>query len=451
MNPKVFLLSAIVLLLTVPQMAMAENVPAEMPIQAFLTDDDGVPVDGTVSVTLSIYDSPSSGTALYTDEQTLNADVGSFTAYITPERSIFEENVTLYLGMAIDGNAEMLPRPQIGAVPFATVARQATDSMTVGGMSPSSFALADHAPYTPGSGVDISGTEISLNLSCAPAQALIWDGSSWNCQDVVDYSETQRRVTGDCGAGEYITGINEDGSVECGTDQNTEYSAGAGLALNATTFSIASGGIDDSHIADSAGIDPTKIDGEAATLSGGANFSGTVSASTFESNNFEYSSGLTGLGMYSRPAYSFIDGGNPNVVYSTTASGYGFLRTTSSSRLLDLRATVTLPQNIRISTLVCRVRDTNSNEDLNFTARLRKRPHNSTTVETLATVQYSSSGSNTNIISRNDSISGGEEFDGTNHDYWIEVQFRPTSDSVGTSIRFYGCQLLVNADGPGFY
>lgn len=58
----------------------------------------------------------------------------------------------------------------------------------------------------------------------------------------IDPTVTQQRVTGTCGAGQKVLGVNQNGSVICGTDidtdTNTTYSAGTGLGLVGTTFNV---------------------------------------------------------------------------------------------------------------------------------------------------------------------------------------------------------------------
>ncbi len=77
----------------------------------------------------------------------------------------------------------------------------------------------DNTTYSAGNGLSLSGTTFSINTA-----------------------QTQARVTGTCAAGSSIRVINSDGTVACETDDNTDtnttYSAGNGLTLTGTTFSI---------------------------------------------------------------------------------------------------------------------------------------------------------------------------------------------------------------------
>lgn len=63
-----------------------------------------------------------------------------------------------------------------------------------------------------------------------------------NIKAAVNDNDTtkQDRVTGVCAVGQSIRVINTDGSVSCevDTDTNTTYSAGTGLSLSGTTFSV---------------------------------------------------------------------------------------------------------------------------------------------------------------------------------------------------------------------
>ncbi|MGM0556328.1 MAG: hypothetical protein ACQEVA_08100 [Myxococcota bacterium] len=254
MKTRALFILAVALMLTIPQMASAQQVPAEVPIQAFLADDNGVPVDGTVTVRFGIYDDAVGGNELHNEEVTLDADAGAFTAYITPDLSIFQDNQELYLGLAVDGGSEMSPRLQMATVPYAAVAGTAADAATLDGMSSSDFAPSDYQPDWS----EVENKPAGLDASCASDEILKWDGSAWACAAdenatyaagdglslsgsdfSADYSQIQSRVADSCGTGEYITGINQDGTVMCAADQDTDttYDAGNGLALNGTTFS----------------------------------------------------------------------------------------------------------------------------------------------------------------------------------------------------------------------
>ncbi len=176
-------------------------VPAILPFQGYLTDASGAPIDATLPIVFTIYDNDLAGTALFTETQSLTIDKGFINVYLgiktTLNPAIFDGTKDLYLGIKISGDVEMVPRTQIGSVPYAFFAKTCGDATTLGGQDASSFAAAGA-------------------------------------------SVTQVRVTGSCGLKQYIRTINQSGTVVCGDDANTTYSAtsGGGLVLNGSSFAL---------------------------------------------------------------------------------------------------------------------------------------------------------------------------------------------------------------------
>ncbi|HEV8360202.1 MAG TPA: hypothetical protein VGR28_07100, partial [Candidatus Thermoplasmatota archaeon] len=81
--------------------------------------------------------------------------------------------------------------------------------------------------------ISVSGTAIGLSTTgCGANEGWEFTGTTWSCDPV------QQRVTGSCAAGNYVRVINQDGTVTCGADANTLYSAGNGLTLSGTAFSV---------------------------------------------------------------------------------------------------------------------------------------------------------------------------------------------------------------------
>ena len=68
--------------------AQAGGVPAYVPVQGYLTDEAGVPIDGDVTLVLSLYtraediaDDPESA-PFHTEQQVVEASGGEFTAFL---------------------------------------------------------------------------------------------------------------------------------------------------------------------------------------------------------------------------------------------------------------------------------------------------------------------------------------------------------------------------------
>jgi len=172
-----------------------------------------------------------------------------------------------------------------GAVP-AEISEAGIDRSSA---SAQTFSFAN----TGGGGMmlDIDGVEVVTTatdqdvvgaLSCASGEVAKYNGSAWNCAPdddttysagtgmslsattfSVDSSVIQARVSGTCTAGSSIRVIASNGTVTCepDTDTNTTYSAGTGMTLSGTTFST-------QHYAFSAysGGGPTLAQGDVITF-----------------------------------------------------------------------------------------------------------------------------------------------------------------------------------------
>jgi len=140
---------------------------------------------------------------------------------------------------------------------------------------PTGFAdgVDNDTTYTAGTGITQSGTQFSiaapyrLPQACSAGQIAEWNGTTWVCAadndsggDITavtagtgltgggttgsvtlaaDTTYLQRRVSSTCAVGSSIRAINADGTVLCEADDNTTYTAGNGLSLSGTQFSIA--------------------------------------------------------------------------------------------------------------------------------------------------------------------------------------------------------------------
>jgi hypothetical protein len=601
MKMRIIVAMALAFVLAVPSMATAQ-VPAEVPVQGFLTDDTGVPYDGSVSVEFKIYDAATGGSELHSETTSVDADAGAFTTYLNPSLSIFSDNQDIYLGLAVDGEAEMSPRLKMATVPYAAVAGNAA---TVEGMSASDFAPSGYQPdwsdvqnvptdladgddgtsytasapveidandqiglitscpdgnilkwdssnsqwlcaadedtgttYTAGSGVEIGANDtIGLNSTCSTGQVLKWNGSQWDCQTdedttylagaglqltsnqfAVDYSQVQQRVSsscassekiiainadgtvtcaadidtdtdtnttysagaglglsgttfsvdtssiqarvsGSCAANEKITGVNADGTVQCGTDidtdTNTTYSAGTGMDLSGTTFSVASGGISSTEIANgtisnadvasNAGIAPGKIAGTAATLNSSPTFTGTVTGS-----DVKLSSPKTGHAEIS--PFDLV-GGNANELDDVYLSsvGYFYIRSTATfPSSVYLRGSVELPHGATVTSYSCTYYDDYDNtstatDDLELTSYLRRFSKSGTpTFNTMASVDVANSIDSSNLRNVTDSTIANATVDTANYRYGIYLSF--TAQEYDYRLRFYGCSVEYTYD-----
>ena len=263
----------------------AAQVPGTVPFTGRVSDASG-PIDGSVSLSFSIFDASSGGVAAWSEsypaatasQGLVFIDLGSQT---TLDAAVFDSGVK-YLGITVNGTT-LTPRLPMGSVPYAIRAGNADDSTTVGGLAASDLqrrvtgtcasgavsqvkadgtvtCVPTGTTYTGTAPVTVSGTTISLSTGgCSSGQALKYNGSAFACaadndtnttytagtgltlsgtQFSADLTKVQARLTTSCAAGSSIRDISAAGVPTCEPDGNTTYAAGTGLSLSGTTFAV---------------------------------------------------------------------------------------------------------------------------------------------------------------------------------------------------------------------
>jgi hypothetical protein len=105
----------------------AAGVPAKMPVQGYLTDTNGAAVNGNVSIQFQLYATATGGTAVYSETQAVAVVDGTLTVYLganVPLDLNLFRNGAAYLGVTLQGEAEMTPRLELGTVPYAAYAQE---------------------------------------------------------------------------------------------------------------------------------------------------------------------------------------------------------------------------------------------------------------------------------------------------------------------------------------
>jgi hypothetical protein len=92
-------------------------------IQGRLTDASGNPINGSVTVTATIYDASVGGTARCNDADVVTTDHGLFTMAMDYCTASDFNGDQLFLGIKVGSDAEMTPRQEIFAVPYAWALR----------------------------------------------------------------------------------------------------------------------------------------------------------------------------------------------------------------------------------------------------------------------------------------------------------------------------------------
>jgi len=95
------------------------SVSSVIPIQGQLTDSGGSPIDGSRVITFSLYSSFYGITPVCQDDDFVDVDNGLFNAEMDNCTSTDINGKALYLGIQVEGDAEMSPREAIYPVPYA--------------------------------------------------------------------------------------------------------------------------------------------------------------------------------------------------------------------------------------------------------------------------------------------------------------------------------------------
>ena len=158
---------------------------AGIPYQGRLANSSGQPLTQTVNMIFRLYAAASGGSPLWEEQWTgansvqvsdglFNVMLGSLTPI---QQSVIIGNSNLFLGITVGTDSEMLPRVQLGSVPFATQALTVPDgSITKAklssdiSLSNTTLAVATLSPAfqsTANSAVDVGNLLTSINLPTA--------------------------------------------------------------------------------------------------------------------------------------------------------------------------------------------------------------------------------------------------------------------------------------------
>jgi hypothetical protein len=133
------LLSVCVIMLVVLSPGAQSQVPRIINYQGLLTDTQGDPIDGTLSIRFEIYGSETGGTALWSENQSVSVSDGLFHVLlgsVTPiPYSVFKSTET-YLELKVGSDQPMQPRMRLVSVGYAMHA-YGTDQL--GGYNPKDF------------------------------------------------------------------------------------------------------------------------------------------------------------------------------------------------------------------------------------------------------------------------------------------------------------------------
>jgi hypothetical protein len=123
--------------------------------QGRLVDNSNNPITGSTAMTFRLYNVPNGGTALWTEAysgaSSINVQAGLFNVLLGTlnpiPASIFVTNNTLFLGITVGNDSEMIPREQLGSAPYAIVAQTAlvlpNDTVNGAMLAPTGFGSSN--------------------------------------------------------------------------------------------------------------------------------------------------------------------------------------------------------------------------------------------------------------------------------------------------------------------
>jgi hypothetical protein len=137
------LLLLVALAAALPVLPARAQVPGRVNFQGLLLDSGGAPLDATVDLDFSLYETPAGGTAVWSESKPdvavtdgiYDVELGS----TTPLTPALLAAGTLYLEVAVGGEV-LSPRRQLLAVPYALRSESAQSAETVGGVDASFVA-----------------------------------------------------------------------------------------------------------------------------------------------------------------------------------------------------------------------------------------------------------------------------------------------------------------------
>jgi hypothetical protein len=147
--------------------ATAGMVPPHIFYQGRLNDAAGSPITGTYVMTFSLYTQLSGGTSIATDPHSVSVKNGLFRTYIGFPAQHYNGQ-TLFVGVQVEGDAEMEPRHYLRPVPYALSLRPG--AVISGAVAAGQPALK---VVNTGAGNAVRGANDSAREATFPARAIM--------------------------------------------------------------------------------------------------------------------------------------------------------------------------------------------------------------------------------------------------------------------------------------
>lgn len=171
------ILASMLLTLLIGSQTLAAPVPRTIGFMGLLKSSAGESVSGTVNVTLSVYDTATGGTALWSETQNVQAANGLFSTTlgaITPIPANLDFSQAYFVGVTPEGDSEMTPRIPLQGVPYALFAHSVAENSVAApqlASDPSSLAKVSGGVMTSADGNIGIGTAAPKSMLSLVRQA----------------------------------------------------------------------------------------------------------------------------------------------------------------------------------------------------------------------------------------------------------------------------------------
>lgn len=222
-----------------------DTAPGTMAFVARLSTT-GTPVTGTHDIQLDLFAASSGGATVWTEDHA-GFDVPSDgvvfidMGVMTPLDGTLLDGTTKFLQITIDGQASG-ERVRIESAPYAIRAGVCGDADHLQSHPVSDLQLRLQGAC--GAGQSIQTINQDGTITCETDQNTLFTAGAGLTLSVAnvfsaDLGVVQAKVVNSCSANQYITAIHPDGTMDCATDQTgTTFTTGAGLTLSGGVLGI---------------------------------------------------------------------------------------------------------------------------------------------------------------------------------------------------------------------
>ena len=238
--------------------------PPKVPLQGVLTDAEGAAVDGMLDVEFALHPSAESDEVVWSETQAVDFERGVFAVYLGDavplDASVFDDNRSVWLSIAVDGDAEM-QRIEIATAPYAAFAQWAGDAETVGGVGVDELARVGHRHgwgEIDGVPADLADGDADTTYDVAPGGGLMLAEGLFGLVA--------------CGEGEVLKAGPAGWACAADSIGDADAATVSGLALVETTLAVTEGDrtleVDLGSLVDDADADPLNELLQSAVLNG---------------------------------------------------------------------------------------------------------------------------------------------------------------------------------------